>query len=113
MRTSRREFLSQLGALGAGALLPVRPVSKGKIDVHYHIGQVNARGTTRQALWSPERAIEDMDQGGVAAGICSTGGGGGGARGGAERIRQAREWNESAAKLGRDYPGRFGHFATL
>jgi hypothetical protein len=57
-------------------------------------------------------AIEDMDHGGTATAITSIFSGSAlAAHPDARRI--ARECNEFAAQMGRDYPGRFGHFATL
>jgi len=107
--TSRRDLLGSLAAMGVGALLPATAQSrKGKIDVHYHLGQragSNAGKTVRRLNWTPEGAIEEMDRGGVAVGILSSAAGGG--------LPQPRVWNESAAQLARDYPGRFGLFAAL
>ena len=83
---------------------------KGAIDVHYHIGQRRVPGKERPNLgrmgnWTPELAIEDMDQGGVAVGMLSAAGGGG--------LPEPRKWNETAAKLATDFPGRFGLLAAL
>ena len=74
IRRSRREILS-LAALGAGALLPVRngfaqrSGSKGKIDVHHHVGPPPGVGGAGGPAWSPEIAIEEMDRNGVATGV--------------------------------------------
>jgi 6-methylsalicylate decarboxylase len=116
---SRREILS-LAALGA--LLPARngfAQRPGKIDVHHHVGPPpgvgGAGGGTGGAggpAWSPEIAIEEMDRNGVATGI----GFPGPIPVSADLDRgrkQAREYNEYAARIGRDHPGRFGLFASL
>jgi 6-methylsalicylate decarboxylase len=121
IRRSRREILS-LAALGAGALLPTgRGFAQraGKIDVHHHVGPPpsvggvgGGRGGAGGPAWSPEIAIEEMDRNGVATGIGFPGPIPVSAD--LERGRkQAREYNEYAARIGRDHPGRFGLFASL
>ena len=112
---TRRDLLGSAAALGASALFPARTGfaqdRKGKIDVHYHIGQRpgsnagKARANVRRLNWTPEIAVEEMDRGGVAVGILSSAAGGG--------LPQPRVWNDNAAQLARDYPGRFGLFAAL
>ena len=119
--SSRRDLLGSVAAVGAAALLPLRTGSaqsserattrKGKIDVHYHIGQRrNPNGKARTNMgrfgnWTPELAIEDMDRGGVAVGMLSAAAGGG--------LPQPRKWNETAAQLAGDHPGFFGLLAAL
>ncbi len=119
--SSRRELLGYVGAVGAAALVPLRTGSaqssesatarKGKIDVHYHIGQRrNPNGKARPNMgrfgnWTPELAIEDLDRGGVAVGMLSSAAGGG--------LPDPRKWNETAAQLAGDHPGRFGLLAAL
>ena len=87
--------------------------AKGLIDVHHHIVPPNAPPPLRALMpgWSPERAIADMDQAGVATGIAWAGS----ARTpDMENNRKiTRAWNDYAASLGRDHPGRFGLFAAL
>jgi 6-methylsalicylate decarboxylase len=117
---SRRDFLLSAAALSVGGVVPVgtllaqssdsRTARKGKIDVHYHIGQRRSADKTRANLgrfgdWTPELAIEDMDRGGVAVGMLSAAASGG--------LPVPRRWNETAAQLARDYPGCFGLFAAL
>jgi predicted TIM-barrel fold metal-dependent hydrolase len=114
-------MLGSMAALGAGMLWSAHASSaepsttlaakKGRIDFHYHIG---SRMPNPQK-WTVEGAIEDQDRNDVAAGICSAAGSGGftGPITNPERPRQAREWNDYAAQLGRDHRGRFGLFATL
>jgi 6-methylsalicylate decarboxylase len=108
-RLSRREWLAAVTALTAGAIGSERPEAAQRsaarphrIDVHHHYTGNN---------WEPQRAIDAMDQVGIAAAILS--------RPGIpvsepDRARKlARETNETGARLVHDYPGRFGLFASL
>lgn len=122
---SRRGFLTGLAALGAGAMLPgcaSTPAVAAKphrIDIHHHImppayvEELIKRGQPRPPQWSVQRSIEDMDKSGIATSVVAL------MQPGAflgevdlDR-RLAREANEFAAKMARDFPGRFGSFATL
>ncbi|HEY6241328.1 MAG TPA: amidohydrolase family protein [Burkholderiales bacterium] len=129
----RRGFLGKLAALGASAMLPNEllaqsaakaPAASGgkpfRIDVHHHLippGYLDEVGARRQGgggvKWSPAMSIEDMDRSGIAVSLISL-------------IqpavwfgdvdlgrRLARKSNEYAAQLARDYPGRFGSFASI
>lgn len=63
--------------------------------------------------WSPQKSLEDMDKGGVATAIASVTNPGiwfGDAK---QSRRLARAFNEFAARLAADHPGRFGVFAAL
>ena len=121
---SRRGFLAGLGAFGAGALLPgcttTSPLSgrPHRIDVHHHIvaptysAALKARGQGHIA-WSVQKSIEDMDKSGIATSLTSLiqpAMAGGDV---ASNRRLARESNEYAAKIARDYPGRFGSYAAI
>jgi 6-methylsalicylate decarboxylase len=90
--------------------------SPQRIDVHHHIvpPAYKALGPARDfvATWTPEMALEDMDKAGTATAITCIYAGSALA-GHPEARRVARECNDYAAQLGRDYPGRFGMFATL
>jgi predicted TIM-barrel fold metal-dependent hydrolase len=125
---SRRAFLAGLAALGAGAALPGcqttgTGASDGKpfrVDVHHHIAPPAYSSALKammrgHAKWSPEASLEDMDKSGIATAITSLINPGmqawAGDVTGARVI--ARESNEYAAKLARDYPGRFGSFASI
>lgn len=125
---SRRTFLTGLAALGAGAVLPGcqtpgTGATAGKpyrIDVHHHIAPPSYSAALKSmmrghAKWSPEASIEDMNKSGIATSITSLINPGmqawGGDEAGSSKI--ARESNEYAAKLARDYPGRFGSFASI
>jgi predicted TIM-barrel fold metal-dependent hydrolase len=97
-----------------------------RIDVHHHIAPpsyVQALGPdalyngsegSRRATyeWNPGMAIDDMDEGGTRTAITSIYSGSAIA-GHPDARRIARDVNEFAAQMARDYPGRFGHFATL
>lgn len=127
----RRKFLSDLGAIGAAAALPetflqaqmLTAVSGGpyRIDTHHHfsapgfIAAISARKTNQRPLelWTPGKAIEDMDKSGVATAMISTSepsvwfGDNEAAR------KLARECNDYGARLMADHPGRFGMFSTV
>src|SRR5262249_14504304 len=120
---SRRNFLSGLGAL-AGTLVLENSWAQAnprRIDVHSHIWPPKYVSLARENNatiniangWTPAKAIEDMDQAGTAAAMTLIT-----APGlwfGNKEIsrRLARESNEYAAQLARDYPKRFGMFAAL
>jgi 6-methylsalicylate decarboxylase len=133
---SRRKFLKALAVAGAGAALPgrgifaqaispsVRPMA-GRVDMHHHIfppfyvkameEQMRASGFTVRP-WTPAISIDMMDKHGIATAFFSP----------VQRLvmdsmsdrsengrNLARQHNEYGAQLVKDYPGRFGHFATL
>lgn len=128
---SRRELLLGMAALGAAAVLPElgsaaqtnspsapRPF---RIDTHHHftvpklIAESTAKGITQAGLmdWTPQKSIDAMDQGSVATSILSISDPGVWFGDNSAARALARECNEYAAKLIKDYPGRFGLFATL
>ena len=121
---SRRGFLAGLGALGAGALLPgcastgAAPGKPYRIDVHHHIvaptyaAALKARGQNA-VRWSVERSLEDMDKSGIATSLTSLIQPAMAIGDVATNRRLARESNEYAARLARDYPGRFGSYAAI
>jgi len=63
--------------------------------------------------WSPARAIEDMDKGGISTAITSLTAPALEVIDAQELRFMARESNDYAARLAADHPGRFGIFATL
>jgi len=125
---SRRTFLAGLAALGASTVLPGCQTAGGgpasgkpyRIDVHHHIAPPAYSSALKammrgHAKWSPQASIEDMDKSGIATAITSLINPGMQAWSGdvAMSRKIAREANEYAAKLARDYPGRFGSFASI
>jgi predicted TIM-barrel fold metal-dependent hydrolase len=74
-----------------------------------------ARKTGQQPLtqWTPEKAIEDMDRGGVATAITSVSEPGVWFGDNEAARRLARECNDYVGRLVADRPTRFGMFATL
>jgi predicted TIM-barrel fold metal-dependent hydrolase len=124
--TSRRDFLAGLAVAGAGLWLSrdepaaqTRVAAPHRIDLHHHIvppGLVQALGAQRlagSAGWSTSKALEDMDQAGVAAGISSIAPAGDPFRDASIAVRLARECNDYATRLAAEHPRRFGVFAAL
>lgn len=138
---ARRQFLKTCGVLGMGAILPPSlrrgPVPQGpngasekpfRIDVHFHVvspaylrrtarfvdpSRGGAQADAGLTRWTPALAVEEMDKGGIATGMLSISVGGV-TLGNDDATRTLlHEDNEFAAKLVRDYPGRFGHLAAL
>jgi predicted TIM-barrel fold metal-dependent hydrolase len=127
-RVPRREFLLGLGALGASALIPeltsaqtgdAAPARPSRIDTHHHFtvpglrAEVTKAGQQPLLNWTPQTSLDDMDKGGVATAILSVGDPGLWFGDNETARKLAREVNEFAAKMVRDYPGRFGMFAGL
>ena len=92
-----------------------------RIDVHHHIVPPAWLAALKRAkldnppllAWTPQRSIEDMDQGGIATAVVSPTTPQVGFLPAAEAARVARESNEYARQLAADHPGRFGVFAML
>ena len=124
---SRRGFLSSLGALGAAAALPGCTTAgggvaaKNRIDTHHHVfspAYVQELAKVNQAPpivrnWSIAKTLDDMDKAGVVTSIASVTTPQVQFADGPNARRIAREGNEWAAKLAKDYPGRFGSFIML
>jgi 6-methylsalicylate decarboxylase len=126
---TRRELLAGLAALGAGALFTGRRAAAQtpggatrRIDVHHHFANAELiklmaeKKTSGWQTWtpySPAKAIEDMDQGGVQASMLSITTPGIWFGAAEETKRLARELNEYGARIVSDHPGRFGLFAVL
>jgi predicted TIM-barrel fold metal-dependent hydrolase len=121
---SRRGFLTGIGALGAGVLLPgcaTTGLPSGqphRIDVHHHFvaptysAALKARGQGHIA-WSVQKSLDDMDKSGIATSLTSLIQPAMAAGDVETNRRLSREANEYAAKLARDYPGRFGSYAAI
>ena len=122
----RREFLAGLAILGASAL-----ISKGvsaaqapaafRIDVHNHITPPSYASelgpkhliSGQVQNWTVTKALEDMDQAGVATAITSLAPPGVWNGDDAAARTLARKCNEEAARLVADHKGRFGMFVNL
>ena len=133
---TRRGFvqaLGALGAMGAAASLPActsatmvaRP---DLVDTHHHFYPPEYQKAwldwederkiphfTQQVGWSVQKALADMDKGGVSTAILSLASTPGVwfDKGPAAAAAMARACNDYGAKMVKDYPGRFGLFATL
>ena len=121
---SRREFLRSVAAVGAGAVIPAHTAAQSstsvRIDVHHHIvppGLILAWGAQRMgaasANWTPSKALEELEQGGVSAGMSSIAPAGDPFNDPLTAVRLCRECNDFAARLAADHPRRFGVFASL
>ena len=140
-RRGRRKFLTTLAAVGIDAVAgtggliaqtPPRRTKPGLIDVHHHIMPPAFLAGMREYLmsawrvagrqqslpatlrdWSPQKSVAEMDKNGVATSIVSFPSAVI-SPGDAQSARVlARKINEYGAQLVRDYPGRFGLFATV
>jgi predicted TIM-barrel fold metal-dependent hydrolase len=130
--SSRRGFLAGLGAFGIAAAVPTvaaRAQPKPElIDTHIHfyppeyqklwLGYEDAHKQPHfpgQVAWTRDKMLEDMDKSGIRTGVLSIASTPGVwfDVGPAEASRIARACNEYAADMMREYPGRFGLFATL
>jgi 6-methylsalicylate decarboxylase len=127
---SRRMLLAGVAALGGGMFLEAssgyaQPSAARlvRVDVHHHltppdyIAELGPKGKNLLEVptlgWTPAKAIEEMDEGGVATSITSitTPGLWFGDPASAQRL--ARACNDYAAKLISDYPRRFAMFVNL
>jgi predicted TIM-barrel fold metal-dependent hydrolase len=131
---TRRGFMQALGALGAATVLPsctgmdTMSGAPRLIDTHHHFYPPDYQKAwlawederkiphfTQQVGWSVEKALAEMDKGGVRTGILSLASTPGVwfDKGPAEAVKMARAANEFGARMVKDHPGRFGLFATL
>jgi predicted TIM-barrel fold metal-dependent hydrolase len=99
-------------------------VNAGRINVHHHFlppaymkaiedKLAMGRGRQRSGSWSPASDVEQMDRAGIALAIGSISIPGLWFGDANWSRRMAREWNEYAASVVRDHPGRFGFFAAI
>jgi predicted TIM-barrel fold metal-dependent hydrolase len=131
MSSSRRQFLAGVAAIGTAAMLPLTAKAQTAatlIDTHYHFYPPEYQKLwldweekrklphfAGQVAWSRAKTIEDMDKNGIRTAIQSLA-----STPGLwfdlpapEAARIARVCNDYGAEMIRDYPGRFGLFATL
>jgi 6-methylsalicylate decarboxylase len=129
--SDRRRFLSCLMAslaataassqVGRMSVLAQTPPKPHRIDIHHHFAppawvvEVKGRPLLQPAntTWTPEKSIDDMDRGGVAAAMVSITNPGLWFGDAAVTRRLARACNEYGAKLVQQHPTRFGLFAAL
>ena len=122
MNISRRDVLISL-ALGSAAALFDAPrifaqgaAARGRIDVHFHLGGTGGfggGGNTAAISAAARASVEDLDRAGTAAGIISASSSGAGTGSFEQRNRQAREFNDTAARWCSDHPTRFGLWTRL
>src|SRR6202795_2032863 len=128
---TRRDLLYGIAALGAAAAIPefVSAAQTGsaavprpfRIYTHHHftvpklLAESAAKGVNQAGLqdWTPQKSIDQMDKGAVATSILSISDPGVWFGDNAAARALARECNDYAAKVMKDYRGRFGLFATL
>ena len=135
---SRRGVIAALGAIGASAALAgasawaqtgAAATKHARIDTHHHyfptpyLGPLETWWTSNPARgplpplvknWTVAHAVEEMDRSDVATGVASLPIPGARLTHDVENTRKlARISNEFGAQMARDYPGRFGLFATL
>jgi hypothetical protein len=127
---SRRGFLGAAVAsavLASGTLRALAQGQSGMIDVHHHMvppfwfdevkdviaAQGGGRIVPNWLGWSPQRAVAEMDKNGVAAAVLSMSTPGIWFGKVEQARRLARQCNDYAAQMAKDFPGRFGLFAAL
>ena len=131
--STRRGFLSSLVATGTatglGATLAgcqsiegifgtATPAKSPRIDIHHHMVPPSyAADMKRMGIgsprWTPQMSIDDMDKNDIATSVVALIQPGAFFKNVTADRRMAREANEYAAQMSRDFPGRFGSFATL
>ena len=129
---SRREFLAGFGAVGAATILPApalrsQPTSK-LIDTHHHFYPPSYQQAWKEWEaarkipafpgvfdWTPARSVELMDKNGVRTAVVSLASTPGlwFDAGADAAAKTARIYQDFAAEMRRDYPGRFGVFSPL
>jgi predicted TIM-barrel fold metal-dependent hydrolase len=133
VHSSRRQFLAGAAAFTAAGVMPNgaprAQADKPKvIDTHHHfyapayqkawVDWEDKRKLPHfpsQDAWTREKAVEEMDKNGITTGILSLPSTPGlwFDAGPEAAEKMARSCNDYAAEMMRDYPGRFGLFATL
>ena len=130
---SRRRFVAGAGALIAASVVPNGLVlgqgeNRRLIDTHHHFfppayqkawldweDQRKIPHFPQQVAWTREKAVQEMDRNGIRVAVLSIASTPGlWFDAGAESAgRMVRACNDYGAEMMRDYPGRFGLFATL
>jgi 6-methylsalicylate decarboxylase len=130
---SRRRFLVGAGAFVAASMVPGGLVlgqgeSRRLIDTHHHFyppayqkawldweDQRKIPHFAQQVAWTREKAVEEMDRNGIRVAVLSIASTPGlwFDAGPESAGRMVRICNDYGAEMMRDYPGRFGLFATL
>jgi predicted TIM-barrel fold metal-dependent hydrolase len=130
---TRRNILAAAAAVGSATALPrdgfAQAAAPGRrIDMHHHFfppafieAQRNAAvrqnrpATISQLIagWSPGKTLEAMERNNIATAMLMLSTGGAWYGDVQESISLARQCNDYAAEMRRDYPGRFGIFASL
>src|SRR6266566_4339728 len=115
--------VASLATASAGRLIAggQSAASLRPIDVHHHfappswVSEVRGRPLLQPAntTWTPEKSIDDMDRGGVAAAMVSITNPGLWFGDAAVTKRLARACNDYGAKLVQDHAARFGLFAAM
>jgi 6-methylsalicylate decarboxylase len=129
---SRRNVLTALAALGAGAVLPGVAGAQAKkhrrIDVHHHFFSPGWKKTEQawaeknhsfvfpgNKTWTPELTLADMEQGGVTQAVLSLASIPDNWFGGDPKLAAslAHECNEYVVQVAKDHPGKFGYYCSL
>lgn len=121
--------LGESGSQGTGAgAARLSGSTPHRIEVHHHVvppkylidpGKDRIGSTAVASLWqkvlawTPEKSIEEMDRNGVATSVTSVSAPGVWFGDVEQSRRIARDCNEYSAQLVRDFPGRFGTFASI
>lgn len=96
-----------------------------RVDTHHHflppayVETVGNRAIARTLVsgrapdWSPSHSIDAMDRNGIQTAVVSLSAPGFVCTDAAGTVKLCRVCNEYAARMTRDYPGRFGSFASL
>ncbi len=125
---TRRRFLAGAAATTLAAASPARAeqTPARRIDVHHHVFpskwfaakrplvlSSSDNSPTIMTEWTPARAVEQMDRNGIETAIVSVANPGVWFGDAAESRGLQRSCNDYMAGMARDFPGRFGVFASL